>query len=265
MRRSTQIIRQTFSVALSLLALAVSGLAPLGAEQSAASPRRNSGSRTSWFVRPTEHFDVYYQRQQESRFDEVAREAERAYLHISADLQHSLTEKVPLILVQTNRDLPQNSWQASAIIRASGAPDGVDHVMLSLESFSARMAHELTHQFEFAMIPRACQMARWALEGLADHETGSWVSSERSALHAAVAAEVIPAVADLAAADRLWGHAVFDFVAAAYGAQGIRRYVTAECDRQAGGPETARAAFDVASNEFDRAFVAYVKAQFHDR
>jgi hypothetical protein len=262
MRRSTR-IRRALPIAISMVA--VTWLAPLSAEQSAAPPRQDGVTAGSWTVRPTDHFDIYYQREQESTLNDVAREAERAYLRISADLQHALAKKVPLILLQTNRDLPQNSWEAGAMIRASGAPDGVDHVFLSLESFSARVTHELTHQFEFDMLPRACRVPPWALEGLADHETGSWISSERSTVHASVAAGVIPAVANLAAGDRLWGHAVFDFVEAEYGTQGVRRYVMAECDRQTGGAEATRAAFDLASTEFDRAFVTYVRAQFNDR
>jgi hypothetical protein len=263
MRRSTH-IRRTLSIAISMVA--VTWLAPLSAEQSAAPPRQDGVTSRSWTVRPTDHFDIYYQREQESTLTEVAREAERAYLRISTDLQHALTKKVPIILLQTNRDLPQHPWEASAIVRASGAPNGVDHVLLSLESFSAaRVTHELTHQFEFDMIPRACRVPPWALEGLAEHETGSWISSERSTVHASVAAGVIPAVAKLAAGDRLWGHAFFDFIEVEYGTGGVRRYVMAECDRQAGGAETTRAAFNLASKEFDRAFLTYVRARFNDR
>ena len=41
--------------------------------------------------------------------------------------------------------------------------------------------------------------------------------------------------------------------------------VMAECDRQTGGAEATRAAFDLTSTEFDRAFLTYVRAQFNDR
>jgi hypothetical protein len=115
------------------------------------------------------------------------------------------------------------------------------------------------------MIPRACRVPPWALEGLADHETGSWISPERATVQASVAAGVIPSVANLGPADRLWGHAFFDFVEAEYGTEGVRRYVAAECDRQTGAAEATRAAFNLASREFDRAFLTYVREQFNDR
>jgi hypothetical protein len=88
MRRSTH-IRRTLPIAISMVA--VTWLAPLSAEQSAAPPRRDGVTSGSWTVRPTDHFDIYYQREQESTLNEVAREAERAYVRISADLQHALT------------------------------------------------------------------------------------------------------------------------------------------------------------------------------
>ena len=34
-------------------------------------------------IQPTDHFDIYYQSQQRSHVDAVAREAERAYARIS--------------------------------------------------------------------------------------------------------------------------------------------------------------------------------------
>jgi hypothetical protein len=261
MTGSRHVIRRK-PIALSMVAVA--WLVTLSAE-SVGPLQRDSVPSNPWTIHPTDHFDIYYRQEQASRLSEVAREAERAYLRVSVDLQHTLAKKVPLILLQMNRDLPKNSWQAHAVIRASGAPDGVDHVLLSLESFSARVTHELTHEFEFDMLPRPCRVPPWVLEGLADHENGSWISSDRSTVRASVAAGVIPAVANLADGDRLWGHAVFDFVASEYGTQGLRQFLMAQCDRPAGGADAGRVALDLSSKEFDRAFVRYVRAQFEDR
>jgi hypothetical protein len=265
MRRSTQIIRRTLPIAISIVV--VTWLAPLSAKQSDAPLRQDGVTLGPWTVRQTDHFDIYYQSGQESRLNEVAREAERAYLRISMDLEHTLTKQVPLILLQTNRDLPQHPGEAYTIVRASGAPDGVDHMMLSLESFSTRVTHELTHQFEFDLIPRPCRVPPWVLEGLADHETGNWISSERSAVRAKVAAGLVPAVAKFSTGDRLWGHALFDFIMAEYGTQVVRRYVLAACDHQTSGTEDARDAFDLASTvlskEFDRAFLRYLRVKFN--
>jgi len=224
------------------------------------------GSPASWMVRATDHFDIYYERQHERALDEIAREAERAYARVSFDLKHELAARVPLILVQTDRELPQDRRQASELVRASGAPDR-DHVLLALEPSDGRavvLAHELTHQFEFEMIPLSSGVPAWVHEALSDHETGTWTPSDLVRLRDAAAAGVMPTVAGGAPLDRLWGHAVFDFVAAEYGTQGMRRYLTALRD----GPPTSDsvlAPFGITASDFDRAFQTYVRTRFNDR
>src|SRR5260370_41918031 len=126
-----------------------------------------------------EHFDIYCRRQLEGNLDEVAREAEGAYSRVSFDLKHELAAKVPLILVQTDRDLPQNTPQAREIVRASGAPDR-DHLLLSLEPLNDRAAvlvHELTHLFEFEVVPSSRPVPAWVLGAVSDHETAPGASS----------------------------------------------------------------------------------------
>lgn len=217
-------------------------------------------ARAAWTTRRTDHFDIFYQPEHAGLLDAVAREAERAYSRVSFDLKHALNAKVPLILVQTRGDVPTNSRQAGDLVRASGAPDG-DHVVLPLESAEDRgtvLVHELTHQFIFEMIPTWNRVPAWVHEGLADHETGSWTASDLLTLRNAIAAGAIPRVATLADSDRAWGHAVFDFIAAEYGIQGIQRYV-AVIGSNSPPADAALAAFGITATEFERAFQTYVR------
>jgi hypothetical protein len=119
-------------------------------------PSGNHGVKvTPWMVHATNHFDIYYERQHQRALDEIARNAERAYARVSFDLQHELAARMPLIVVHTDREMPQNPGQARELVRASGAPDG-DHLLLAVEPSSGRSAslvHELTHQFAFELIP----------------------------------------------------------------------------------------------------------------
>jgi hypothetical protein len=173
---------------------------------------------------------------------------------------------VPLILVETDRELPRDRLQASQLVRASGAPDG-DHVVLPIEPMDGRLAtlaHELTHQFAFEMIPLSSPVPAWVHEGLADHESGAWAPSDALRVREAAASNALPAVTSLGASDRLWGHAVFDFVAAEYGTQGIRRYLAALGNSQPAA-DSSLAAFGIAASDFDRAFQMYVRNRFADR
>jgi hypothetical protein len=220
----------------------------------------NHGTQTPrWMVRATDHFDIYIQRQHERALDEIAREAERAYARVSVDLRHELAAKVPLIVVETAREMPQNRGQAGTLVRASGAPDG-DHLLLALEPSDGRatvLVHELTHQFDFELVTFN-RVPGWAHEGLADHETGTWTASELVKLRESIAAGAVPTVASLGDSDRLWGHALFDFVAAEYGTRGIRQYLSALGNNSPAG-DAALAAFGIPASDFDRAFQTYLR------
>lgn len=227
-----------------------------------------NGRAQTWDIQPTDHFDIYYQSQQRSQVDAVAREAERAYARISYVLRHELAEKMPLILVRGDRDLPRNEEQARALVTASRAPER-DHLLLSAETFEKRpgsvLAHELTHQFLFELLPLADRDSPWVSEALADHHGGLWDSSEFGKVHDALVRGSVPAVEDLAASGRHWGHAVFDFVAAEYGAQGIRDYLAALRDGPTARRDAIPVAFGVSTHDFNAAFQRYVKTRFGDR
>lgn len=103
-----------------------------------------------WHVRATDHFDVYYT--QRVDLDSIAREAERAYARIGRDLRRQGPVNVPLLLLPTTRDLPHSERDAAVIVRASGAALDRDHLLLAVDPRDGRedrLAHELTHIFEF--------------------------------------------------------------------------------------------------------------------
>jgi hypothetical protein len=91
-------------------------------------------------------------------------------------------------------------------------------------------------------------------------ESGVWEPAALASVRSAIAHGRVPAVGDLKASDRDWGHAVFDLVAAQYGAQCIRRYLNARRGRSGSGADAIRAAFGVPKAEFDAAFRGYEKA-----
>lgn len=102
-----------------------------------------------WRVRATDHFEIYYTPAQD--VDAIAREAERAYVTVSAERRRQVSAKVPLILLPTARDLPRSEQEAAVIVRASGAPPR-DHLLLAVEPRKDRekeLAHELGHIFDF--------------------------------------------------------------------------------------------------------------------
>jgi hypothetical protein len=108
-----------------------------------------SPTTAEWHVRSTHHFEIYYT--QTTDLNSIAREAEQAYKRVSRDMRLQVSGKVPLILLPTTHDLPQNEREAAVIVRASGAPNR-DHLLLPIEPRSGRdkmLTQALTHVFEF--------------------------------------------------------------------------------------------------------------------
>lgn len=111
-------------------------------------------AKAVWRVRATSHFDIYYA--QTLDVGSIAREAERAYADVSRERNQQVAGKVPLILLPRAADLPRTEQEASVIVRASRAP-ARDHLLLAIEprgDRESRLAHELTHIFEFEGRPR---------------------------------------------------------------------------------------------------------------
>jgi hypothetical protein len=224
----------------------------------------NQPSASLWQTSASVHFDVYHQRVPAARLEEIIGMAERAYDRISADFEHDLADRVFLILVSRQRDVPANSTAAHPVIAASGAPVRGDHIVLGVDAFADRsdlIVHELTHRFLFDIIPEAGASFTWLSEGVAEFERGTWNPAELAAVRQAAAEGRIPAVDTLGADDRQWGHAVVDFVGAEFGRDGLRRYLAA-LRRQPQLDAASQAAFDLPLSEFNRRFVAYVTKTF---
>jgi hypothetical protein len=219
-----------------------------------------SAQSATWQTLTTDHFEIYYERQLGDRVDGVAFEAERAYRRIAADLRYDLTARVPLILLSSVRELPANRAAATDIVLRSGAPNR-DHLVLSAEPVEQRegtLTHELTHHFEFEMIPQSPRLPPWVYEGLSEYERHRWTPSGPSIVQAS---SLVPSVSRLTSSDRDWSRAVFDFIADEFGADGIRRYLSALKDETASNRDAIQEVFGFTSSRFDREFERYVKAR----
>jgi hypothetical protein len=122
------------------------------------------------------------------------------------------------------------------------------------------LVHELTHQFAFDIIPDTSRLAPFLIEGLAEYQRGVWNSADLRTLRAAVAAGAIPSVANLDTVDRHWAHAVFDFVGAQHGQEGIRQLLFA-LRAHAFLEPAVTTAFGVTLDEFDRGFRGFVQTR----
>ena len=216
-----------------------------------------------WRASASDHFDVFSRQVSPAQVDEASRIAELAYQRVSSDFRHELADRVPLILVARQGDVPPNPDDATAmreLLLPGLRLGGVDHIILGVDVLLARpdqVVHELTHVFLFDIIPDASRSLPWLSEGLAEYERGTWNASDLADVRQTAAAGRIPAVDTLVDDDRQWGHAVADFISAEFGQDGIRRYLAA-LRNQPQVDAASEAAFNIPLSEFNRRFVAHV-------
>ena len=232
-----------------------------------------------WHIYTTDHFEVYYYPEIEQHLGRIVSYAESAYQQVSSDLKHDLAFKVPLMLYKTQSEFQQQNVEPSEL------PEGVlafaepyrDRMVLPIDEVDDALyrliTHELTHIFEFDIIPRSLLrrgLPLWVDEGLADYMTAYWNPFDLMTVRDAAIADIVPSMSDfegVAFVDgRLpynLGHAAFEFIESRWGKEGIRQFLFALRKNVIGGGESAyEEAFRLKAEEFDEQFDKYLKDRF---
>jgi Tol biopolymer transport system component len=233
-----------------------------------------------WQIYETDHFEIYYYPEIEQHLERVAGYAESAYQHISGELKYDLAFKVPLILFKTSSEFQQQNVIPGAAQEGVGAfaePMRYRIVMPLDEPpdlLYRLIVHELTHQFEFDMIPASLirrTIPLWVNEGLSDYMAGVWRPIDLMTVRDAAVADIVPKMSELEGYAQIGsprliynlGHAAFEFIESRWGKEGIRQYLFAL--RKAvigGGSDAYTEAFRISAEEFDQQFDKYLKDRF---
>jgi Tol biopolymer transport system component len=234
-----------------------------------------------WRIYQSPHFEVYYYPEFEQHLERLVSYMESAYQQVSADLKHEIAFSIPIILYKTSSEFQQTNLYPDFL------PEGVlafaepvrDRMVIPIDEPPDRLqgliTHELTHIFEFDLIPRSLvqrSVPLWVDEGLADYMRGLWDPLDLMMIRDAAVADQIPrlsrsdVVAIYGNARLVYniGHAAFEFMEARYGKEGIRQFIyTLRKNIIGGGMEDIyRQAFRTSPGEFDDAFDKWLKERF---
>jgi hypothetical protein len=231
-----------------------------------------------WHIYTTDHFEIYYYPELEQHLERAAAYAESAYQKVSADLKHDLAFKVPLVLYKT-----QSEFQQQNVI-GEELPEGVlafaepqrDRMVLPIDEPPDQLyrliTHELTHVFEFDIIPRSLirrGIPLWVDEGLANYMAGYWNPLDLMQVRDAAVADIVPKMSEFETqplSGRLpysLGHAAFEFIESRWGKEGIRQFLFSLRKAVIGGGESAyQEALRLGPEEFDEQFDKYLKDRF---
>jgi WD40-like Beta Propeller Repeat len=271
------------SVAL-LMVWLVSGLATTVAAQTQMIPYFGKNNihydKFEWYIYTTDHFEIFYYPALQQHLERIAGYAESAYQQISADLKHDLPYKVPMILFKTHSEFEQQNVAPGGAQEGVGAfAEPMQHRMLlpiddPPDQLYGLITHELTHQFEFDIIPTTLirrSVPLWVNEGLSDYERGQWSSSDLMQVRDAAIADIVPKMSEMEGYGNSGnvllvynlGHAVFEFIEAKFGKEGVRQFLFSLRKSVIGGGEDAyEEALRMKKEEFDEAFDRYLKDRF---
>jgi hypothetical protein len=236
--------------------------------------------RFEWYTYNTDHFEIYYYPEIEPHLERIASYAESAYQKVSSDLKHDLAFRVPLVIFSTHSEFQQQNIIPGAAQEgvAAFAEPSRDRMVLPIDEPPDRLygliVHELTHIFEFDIIPTSLirrDMPLWINEGLSDYERGDWQPTDLATVRDAAVADIIPKMSELQGYGDFnnpriiynLGHAVFEFIESRWGKEGIRQFLFSLRKSVIGGGEDAyQEALGLEPEEFDQQFDKYLKDRF---
>lgn len=233
-----------------------------------------------WHIYTTDHFEIYYYPEMEQHLERAASYAESAYQHVSTELKHELGFKVPLVLFKTHSEFQQQN------VAPMEVPEGVaafaepqrERMVLPIDEPPDQLyrliTHELTHVFQFDIIPRSLVrrgFPLWIDEGMADYMAGVWSPMDLKDVRDVAVADIVPRMTEFEdyggfSNPRITynlGHAAFEFMESRWGKEGIRQFVFSLRKSVIGGGNDAfEEAFRLKPDEFDQQFEKYLKDRF---
>jgi len=220
-----------------------------------------------WQVYSTGRFEIYFRAGWDAGAQRAERVADRAYSRLSSDLRHELSTRPNLVLFAT-------SAERERAAPSGGVPGTQPRILLALDrsddQLLAEFTHEITHAFEFDILPAGVPSGGpgWIWEGLAEHEGETWAAGDEDLLRGLVRTDRVPALSafENTTERRLpyaVGHAAFDFITARWGLDGIRQMFFSMRQRQAADRGALYSvAFGISAEAFDQAFEQYLRDRF---
>lgn len=235
-----------------------------------------------WRRYPTEHFDIYFYRDDPVRLKILAGMCESAYLRVSGTLKHELSKRVPLLFYVTFTDLEQSN-----VFRVSEGVLGVSEPILFRTAVHGDMPphelqdliiHELTHVFQFDMLWGSQGGALtalhvpplWTFEGLSEFAVGKWSSWSKLIVRDAILADRLPEITetgDLVTRHPMprdpaydFGHALYEFLTERFGPHAVRDlWAVLKNAPMLGKRDPFQRAFRVKAREFSFEFKKHLR------
>jgi Tol biopolymer transport system component len=231
----------------------------------------------NWQVYRAPHFEVYYYPEFEQELGRLVSYAESAYEKVSNDLKHEISFPIPLILYKTFTEFAQTNLFPIEIPEGVGAfaEPARDRMVIPIDNppdeLQELFVHELTHIFQFDIIPRSLvrrSVPVWIDEGMATYMESEWDPLDTMVVRDAAVTDQVPTFEALnvgfARAAYSFGSTIFYFIEERFGKEGVRQFVFALRRAVVGGvgDEVYQQAFRMTPEEFYREWKRWLVERF---
>jgi hypothetical protein len=232
-----------------------------------------------WKIYHSTHFAIYFYDRDAVSLQKVASYAESAYDEISRSLNFQIPKPINIIYYATHSEFEQTNTLQEFIPEGIGAfalPTRNRMVLpvdLPDEKLEKLVAHELTHVFQFEIFfggnflrAYTSGSPQWLTEGMASYFGNDEDTKDQMVLRDAVLNDQIPEIAERQIYGFFayrFGHAVFDFMRAEWGPDGVRDFVFDY--RGQLGPNLNRVlqrTFGISAEEFDVRFRRFLRKRY---
>ncbi|MEW6455986.1 MAG: hypothetical protein AB1410_04635 [Acidobacteriota bacterium] len=201
----------------------------------------------NWKSYTTEHFNIYFYKDDIEYLKHIITLSEKAYDKISSMLKHPIEEKIPIIFYEDHDDFEQTNLFPGIVpeeVMAFAEP--VLHRIVLPGNFSPDeldnlITHELAHIFEYSILYKDISGSvydlnappLWVMEGFAEYTTESWDPISFMIVKDSVLNDKIPELNNngemsgaytFARAPYDYGHLIFEFLEHKQGKMGIRQF-----------------------------------------
>ena len=232
-----------------------------------------------WKTYKSTHFTIYFYESERVTLQKVASFAESAYDERSRQLNFQIPKPINLIYYATHSDFEQTNTLLNFIPEGVGAfalPSRNRMVLpvdLPDEKLQQLIGHELTHVFQFEILfggnylrAATTNAPQWFLEGMASYYGNDEDNKDRMVLRDAVLADQVPEIVQRGIQGFFayrFGHAVFDFVEAEWGKDGVRDFLFEFRSQVSGSVDkTIKRAFNISAEDFDIRFRRYLRHRY---
>ncbi len=231
----------------------------------------------NWQVYRSPHFEVYYYPEFEQELGRLVSYAESAYEKVSNDLKHEISFPIPLILYKTFSEFAQTNLFPIEIPEGVGAfaEPARDRMVLPIDyppdELQELFIHELTHIFQFDIIPRSLvrrSVPVWIDEGMATYMEDEWDPLDAMVVRDAAVTDQLPTFEALdvgfVRATYSFGSSIFEFIEERFGKEGVRQFVFALRRAVVGGvgAEVYEQSFRMTPEEFYREWKRWLTEKY---